>query len=141
MNLCIKTRHWVLVFLLAGLVSAQGLAFASLQPITVYYSYGPDSPVVFSQNNIEVRLGQKLYLIPSPNSPETPKNVRFMTSHGENNFWNYFKQTSWGEARGGQSRIEGTSVIAEKHGTGKLQVVPNYSDWDLAGTLTATVVE
>ena len=64
-----------------------------------------------------------------------------MTSHGENNFWDYFKQTTWGEASGNQSRVEGTSVIAEKHGTGKLQVVPNYSDWDLAGTLTATVVE
>ena len=135
-------KHWrVLFFLLVGLISSQSLAFASLQPITVYYSYGPDSPVVFSQNNIEVRLGQKLYLIPSPNSPETPKNVRFMTSQGENNFWDYFKHTAWGEERGSQSRIEGKSVIADKLGTGKLQVVPNYSDWNLSGTLTATVVE
>ena len=135
-------KHWrVLVFLLVGLVSSQGLAFASLQPITVYYSYGPDTPVVFSQNNIEVRLGQKLFLLPSPNSPETPKNVRFMTSQGENNFWDYFKHTAWGEVRGSQSRIEGKSVIADKLGTGKLQVVPNYSAWNLSGTLTATVVE
>lgn len=135
-------KHWrVLVFLLVGLVSSQGLAFASLQPITVYYSYGPDTPVVFSQNNIEVRLGQKLFLLPSPNSPEMPKNVRFMTSHGENNFWDYFKHNAWSEVRGSQSRIEGKSVIADKLGTGKLQVVPNYSDWNLSGTLTATVVE
>ena len=141
MNLFVKKQWRVLVFLLVGLVSSQGLAFASLQPITVYYSYGPDSPVVFSQNNIEVRLGQKLFLIPSPNSPETPKNVRFMTSQGENNFWDYFKHTAWSEVRGNQSRVEGKSVIADKLGTGKLQVVPNYSDWNLSGTLTATVVE
>jgi hypothetical protein len=125
--------------LLICLFSLQSLAFSSLPPLTVYYSYGPDSPVVFSQSNIEVRLGQKLVLLPSPNSPETPKQVRFMTSAGENNFYDYFKHA--GEFRGADPRIEGISVIATKLGTGKIQVVPNYSDWDKSGILTATVVE
>ena len=127
------------VLLLACFLSWQSLAFASLQPITVYYSYGPDSPVTFSQNNIEVRLGQKLVLIPSPGSPETPKQVRFMTSAGENNFYDYFKHS--GEFNATSTRIEGISVVAAKLGTGKVQVVPNYSDWDKSGILTATVIE
>ena len=141
MNLFLLKRWSVILFLPVCLLSSQGLAFAALEPVKVYYSYGPDSPVAFSQNNIEVRIGQRLLLLPSPNSPVTPKNVRFMTSHGEYNFWDYFKNTAGGEVSGDQSRIEGKSVIAEKVGTGKLQVVPNYSGWNLAGTLTATVIE
>lgn len=106
--------------------------------VTVTYYYGPNNVVTFTQNNIVLRVGQKLILKRDPTSPENLKLTRFM-SNGESFAICQLVEmiNKEGDQRG--AKHDGAIFLAKKPGEGKLQVVPNYGDWNNAGYLFATV--
>ncbi|MCE5286137.1 MAG: hypothetical protein LLG02_09870 [Pelosinus sp.] len=94
----------------------------------VTYNYGDTGPVQLSDNNIVLKVGQKLVLQPMTG---LTKNTRF-TSAGD-----YF----WGDIMEQQSSQQSTNAIftAVKTGKGKLTIIPNGTDTDRAIDLWATV--
>jgi len=138
-------RVFIAILTLSFLFSSNAAGAASgdtlKQTVTVYYSYGPDGTVVFSQNNFEIFIGQKLAVQRASNSPQELRNVRLMSSAGDRNFYDvleFVEAIDWANPPE-EKRFDGIVYVARKTGTGRLQVVPNYSDWDKAGFLTVTV--
>lgn len=115
----------------------------SSDQVTIIYSYGADNFVALSQNNLILRVGQKLVLKRDPNSLESLKTSRFMSSAGEDDFYGHFEFVESINRTSNQKGAphDGAVFIAKKPGPAKLQIVPAYSDWDHAKFLNVTIKE
>lgn len=98
------------------------------QEVKVTYNYGDTGPVELSNNNLVMKVGQKLILVPAPG---LTKNTRF-TSANENFFGDIMQQE--GDQANGQ-----LVFVAKKAGKGKLLVIPNGTETDRATELWVTV--
>jgi hypothetical protein len=99
-----------------------------LKDVTVVYKYGDTGKVQLSDNNLSLKVGQRLILQPAPGLTQ---NTRF-TSSGENFFSNVMKQETGPDT----SKAVFTAIAA---GKGRLSVIPNTTDIDRATDLWVTV--
>lgn len=99
-----------------------------MKDVTVVYKYGDTGKVQLSDNNLSLKVGQKLILQPAPGLTQ---NTRF-TSSGENFFSDVMKQET-----GPDSTKAVFTAIAP--GKGRLSVIPNTTDLDRATDLWVTV--
>lgn len=102
---------------------------SGLEDYIVTYNYSDTGPVQLSENNISLKVGQKLILQPAAGFTG---NTRF-TSSGEN---------FWGDIMQQQSAAQQTGTAqftAIKAGKGKLTIIPNGTDTARAADLWATV--
>ena len=130
----------VLMVVLVGCGS--GLAAASAEKVAeVYYYLDKDNAIAFSKNNFVVQVGQKLVIRRESSAPVELRDSRFMSSAGNENFYDVFKIEESINYTGTEKGAlhDGAVFTAVKPGVGKLQVVPNYSDWDRARFLIVTV--
>lgn len=98
--------------------------------VKLTYSYGDRDKVKVSHDNIVVERGQTLVIEANP--PVTKK-TRFMSSAGENNFYDLMQLDT-------QRSVENSQVFtAIQPGRGKVTIVPNYGDWDRATDVWVTV--
>ncbi|MDD4601039.1 MAG: hypothetical protein PHQ46_08295 [Negativicutes bacterium] len=87
----------------------------------VTYNYGDTGPVQLSNNNIVMKIGEKLILEPAPGLTKT---TRFSSS-GENYIGNTMEKN--------EEKDTGRVVFtATKPGKGKIQIIPNTTDLDRA---------
>ena len=94
----------------------------------VVYNYGDTGPVKLSDNNIVLKVGEKLVLQPAAG---LTKNTRFSSS-GEYFFADVMKQEN--------QPSDGKLVFsAVKPGKGRLQIIPNSTETDRAVDLWVTV--
>lgn len=96
----------------------------------VTYNYGDTGKVQLSNNNIVLKVGQKLILEPSPG---LTKVTRFSSS-GETYIGDILKQ----EEQKDNGRVVFSAV---KPGKGKVQVIPNTTEVDRSSDLWITVVQ
>ena len=96
---------------------------------TVTYTYTDIGKVQLSANNVILKVGQKLILVPALN---LTTNTRF-TSSGADYIGDFLNQESSDQNSG---KVIFTAI---KPGKGKLQVVPNTSEVDRAADLWVTV--
>jgi len=99
-----------------------------MKDVTVIYKYGDTGKVQLSDNNLTLKVGQRLILQPGPGLTQ---NTRF-TSSGENFFSDVMKQET-----GPDTTKAVFKAIAP--GKGKLTVIPNTTDLDRATDLWVTV--
>lgn len=97
--------------------------------IRVTYNYSATDKVQLSNNNIVLKVGQKLILEPAPG---LTKNTRFMSS-GEYFFSDVMDSDNI------QPESGKLIFVAKKPGKGKLQIIPNYSETNRAVDLWVTV--
>lgn len=97
--------------------------------VKITYNYDDTSKVKLSNNNITLKVGQRLIIEPAPG---LTKMTRF-TSSGENFFGDIMKQEGDAQARGK------AVFTAIKQGKGRLQIIPNTNDLDQATDLWVTV--
>lgn len=96
----------------------------------VIYNYGDTGPVQLSNNNIVMKIGQKLILEPAPGLTKT---TRFSSS-GADFIGNIMQK----EEEQDTGRVVFT---ATKPGKGKVQIIPNTTDTNRAVDLWVTVVQ
>jgi hypothetical protein len=108
--------------------SSPGKQATDGQSTTVTYNYGDTGPVTLSANNLTLKVGQKLVLVPAPG---LSKNTRF-TSSNDNFFGDIMQQE--GDQSNGQ-----LVFTAKKAGKGKLLVIPNSTETARATELWVTV--
>ena len=96
--------------------------------VKVTYNYGANDTVRLSNNNIKLKVGQRLILEPAAGFSG---NTRF-TSSGEYFFGDIMRL----QADNNSGRVIFT---AENSGKGKLQIIPNTTDVDHAADLWVTV--
>lgn len=97
--------------------------------VKITYNYGDKGAVQLSDNNITLKVGQKLIL--QPVSGLTQK-TRFLSS-GEFFFNDVMEQEK-------TQPEEGKLIfVAKKSGKGKLQIIPNYTETDRAVDFWVTV--
>lgn len=99
--------------------------------VRITYNYDDTSKVQLSNNNVVLKVGQKLVLQPAPG---LTKNTRF-TSSGEN-FWGDVMTQD--PSQPGSDRV---TFTATKPGKGRLQIIPNTNDVNRATDLWVTVQE
>ena len=97
--------------------------------VKVTYNYNDTDKVQLSNNNLVLKVGQKLILEPAPG---LTKNTRFLSS-GTYFFGNVMKQET-GDKSG--NRVVFTAI---KAGKGVLQIIPNTNQTDRATDLSVTV--
>lgn len=96
----------------------------------VTYNYGDTGPVQLSNNNIVMKVGQKLILEPVPGLSKT---TRFSSS-GESYIGNIMEKQ--------EEQNTGRVVFtATKAGKGKIQIIPNTTEVNRATDLLVTVVQ
>jgi len=97
--------------------------------LKVTYNYNDTDKVQLSANNLVLKVGQKLTLVPAPG---LTKNTRFVSS-GEYFIGNVMKQETMDK--------DGTKAVftAIKPGKGVLQIIPNTNETARAADLSITV--
>lgn len=98
--------------------------------VTVTYSYGDTGVVQLSDNNLTLKVGQRLALQPAAG---LTKSTRFLSSGGENFFGDIMKQDA------NQQDSTRATFTAINPGKGKLQIIPNNTETDRATDLWVTV--
>lgn len=98
--------------------------------IKVVYTYGDTDAVQLSTNKLTLKVGQALLLEPGPT---VKKSTRFMAYADDSNFYSIMDNDTT------RSHHNRPVYIAKKPGHGKLQIVPNYSDFNRAADLWITV--
>lgn len=100
-----------------------------VQEFKVTYNYGDTGPVQLSDNNIVLKVGQKLILQPASG---LTRNTRF-TSSGDNFFGTIMEQ------QGDQNDSGQLVFLAKQAGKGRLQIIPNGTETARATDLWVTV--
>ena len=97
--------------------------------VTVTYNYNDTDKVQLSNNNLVLKVGQKLILQPAPGLTQ---NTRFVSS-GENFIGTIMKQETM------DNNANKVVFTAIKPGKGVLQVIPNTNQTNRAVNLSITV--
>lgn len=98
--------------------------------LKVVYTYGDTDVVQLSTSKLTLKVGQALILEPGPT---VKRPTRFMTYTDDSYFYNIMDNDT------NRSHHNRPVYIAKKPGHGKLQIVPNYSDFNRAADLWVTV--